>query len=515
MRALALLTVALTALFIANEWHAARLLDSQSSVGDQEIALDPNPVVLYLPVPPDQFSKTFVAQAILAAEDRQFYRHHGVLPSFMLQRYLQRGGGGSTLDQQLVKNLVLRDSSRGMLRKWRELFLASVLDHRYSKKELLARYANTVYLGSPEKGLALRGVGAGAAYYFGRSFAELTAAEAATLAAMIQSPNILRNGESRLEARRNAILAQMNQPPSPVPAILGSHQDAYREASCLGQANRWLKNQRSQLDSALQREVCRVVQEEAARLDALTGQTLEIAAIVMRANGVILALVGTREWRAEAMGRTPNHAEARNSPASTVKPFLFAAAVDAGSLPESLDPAWCLARSSNECAKEVARSLGQKKSATILEAAFGSRPEEVEAAALGGVRGSETSLLAILRAYTAFMNGGVAANGKRLFSPQAASQVRTWLRFVASDSGTAPQLSPYDLFAKTGTGERSDWWIVSGRDDLLVGVWAGDDRHTVINGRRATEMVVPAAERIWHALSPGAHALAGIRTSAH
>ncbi|HEV2063130.1 MAG TPA: transglycosylase domain-containing protein, partial [Thermoanaerobaculia bacterium] len=131
--------------------------------------------------------------AVLVTEDREFYKHPGVSVkrSFGALVAILKGGslqGGSTLTQQLVKNLYL-SPERTLRRKATEAIMAVILDERYSKDEILEAYLNEIYLGQ-NGAVAITGVGAAARHYFGRDVADLDLAESAMLAAMIRAPNI-------------------------------------------------------------------------------------------------------------------------------------------------------------------------------------------------------------------------------------------------------------------------------------------------------------------------------------
>lgn len=131
-------------------------------------------------------------RSVLAAEDDGFFRHGGVSPSGILRAIWKNaaGGevrqGGSTLTQQLVKNLYLTQE-RTVTRKAQEAVLAVLLEMRYSKKAILQAYLNEIYLGK-SGGANLLGVGAASRAYFGKEAGDLSLDEAATLAGMIQSP---------------------------------------------------------------------------------------------------------------------------------------------------------------------------------------------------------------------------------------------------------------------------------------------------------------------------------------
>jgi penicillin-binding protein 1B len=143
------------------------------------------------PVTLDEVSPDLIA-AVLAAEDDSFYRHTGFSPSGILRAMWVnlRGGevrqGGSTLTQQLVKNLYLTHE-RTLARKSQEILLAVLLELRYEKKQILEAYLNEIYLGG-SNGVSLLGVGAASRAYFGKDASQVDLAEAATLAGIIRSP---------------------------------------------------------------------------------------------------------------------------------------------------------------------------------------------------------------------------------------------------------------------------------------------------------------------------------------
>jgi penicillin-binding protein 1B len=133
-----------------------------------------------------------VIHAVLAAEDDGFFHHSGLsLAGITRALWVNlRGGevrqGGSTLTQQLVKNLYLTHE-RTVSRKLREAILAILVELRYSKRQILEAYLNEIYLGAAE-GVNLIGLGSASQAFFGKSPAELTVVEAATVAGMIRAP---------------------------------------------------------------------------------------------------------------------------------------------------------------------------------------------------------------------------------------------------------------------------------------------------------------------------------------
>jgi penicillin-binding protein 1A len=155
-----------------------------------------------------------VREAVIAAEDRDFYGHEGISVTGTLRaawRNLTSGEveqGGSTITQQYIKNAVLKDSERTIERKAKEAVLAIKLERTYSKDEILDRYMNTVYFGR-----GAYGIEAAARTYFGKRAAKLSLAEAAYLAGVIPSPESYHPDENRQRAieRRNYVLGAMEE----------------------------------------------------------------------------------------------------------------------------------------------------------------------------------------------------------------------------------------------------------------------------------------------------------------
>lgn len=168
-------------------------------------------------IPEDELARIlkrrpWIGEAVIAAEDKEFYEHNGV--SF---RGIARaawanltGGevqqGGSTITQQYVKNAVLEDFERTVTRKVKEAILAVKLERKYSKDQILGFYLNTIYLGR-----GAYGIEAAARAYFGKHAQHLTLAESAYLASIIPSPEQYQPHENKDEAkqRRDRVLQVM------------------------------------------------------------------------------------------------------------------------------------------------------------------------------------------------------------------------------------------------------------------------------------------------------------------
>jgi penicillin-binding protein 1B len=156
-----------------------------------------------------------LVHAVIAVEDQRFYSHFGIDPAGIARALVSnlRSGsivqGGSTLTQQLVKNLYL-NRDRTLRRKVEEAVMALSLELHFSKDEILTAYMNEVFLGQ-EGNRAIHGFALAAEYYFGSPLNELTLAELALLAGMPQGPSIYnpRRNPERAATRRNIVLARM------------------------------------------------------------------------------------------------------------------------------------------------------------------------------------------------------------------------------------------------------------------------------------------------------------------
>ncbi len=148
--------------------------------------------------------------AILAAEDHHFYEHHGINPVSIFRAMmvnLQAGHvkeGGSTITQQLVKNLFFNEAGRTVDRKVKEAFVAYELERRYPKEKILELYLNQVYFGNGGYGIERA-----ASRYFDKSAARLSLAESAFLAGLVKAPSELSTDRSAAVARQQEILEKM------------------------------------------------------------------------------------------------------------------------------------------------------------------------------------------------------------------------------------------------------------------------------------------------------------------
>ena len=139
----------------------------------------------------DEFPKS-IPDAIVSAEDQHFYEHFGIDPRgfaraiFVDLKTLSLSQGGSTITQQLVKNLMER-KNRNLFMKVNELFLAPVLELKYTKKQIFERYLNEVFLGQVGS-FEIRGFSEGAKFFFGKQVRDLNMGEIALMVGLIKGP---------------------------------------------------------------------------------------------------------------------------------------------------------------------------------------------------------------------------------------------------------------------------------------------------------------------------------------
>jgi penicillin-binding protein 1B len=300
-----------------------------------------------------------VAAAVIAVEDHRFFRHLGVdvlrTTKAALEGlwHVRRPRGTSTVTQQVARLLFL-ERERTLERKVRETILALRLEMLLKKEEILEIYLNVVPLGRVGP-YPIRGLQQGAIAYFGKELSQVSLAEAALLAAMIQRPSYL-NPRSHPEpamARRNLVLRIMGKrgladrtatpaaQREPLHLVSSSddvasaghyYQLARRELHSLAITSQALHVEMT-LDPQLQKAAVRAVREGMKELDRKLGKSKQgdrraDAALVALdpETGAVRALVGGRDFTASQF----NRAVAQRQPGSTFKPFVFAAALQFG-----------------------------------------------------------------------------------------------------------------------------------------------------------------------------------------
>jgi 1A family penicillin-binding protein len=523
-------------------------------------------------------------KAVISVEDQRFFDHSGVdavRVAGALLRNLQEGRraeGGSTITQQLAR-LGFLTRGKTYSRKLKEIIVAAYLENLYSKQEILEMYLNKVYFGD-----GLHGIEAAARGYFGKSAADLTIPEAALLAGLIQSPSSYAPtvNMDRAVARRNVVLQTMVSSGSidPITAEKGKATpvkltNALEIKETFGlyfkeQVRRELVErfgwQRvyqgglrvyTTIDADLQQAAESMLEDGLRDIEkrrgfkhekwvkAATGSNADTPDYLQGAlmamdptNGHVIAMVGGRDFNESHFNRAM---QAKRQAGSAFKPFVYAAALEAGYSPATLitglnDPiltvtgAWlpedehsdageltmrsALRTSSNRAAVQMLNTVGIAKAVDYAEKLNVPKPPSVPSLALGA---SDVTLASLTAAYGAFANGGIVRtpilirsvqdnDGKVLMkeeekSHRAVTEATAFLMssmlsdVVNAGTGYRARQIGFTLPAagKTGTtNDYNDAWFVGYTPHLVAGVWVGFDQpKTIASGGYAAELAVP------------------------
>jgi len=314
-----------------------------------------------VPVSLDAVPKV-LTDAIIATEDKTFYRHQGISIRGVLRaiwtdiQQKSLAHGGSTLTQQLVKNLFL-DPSRTFRRKGQEALMALLLELRYDKPEILEAYLNEIYLGQ-NGSVQIVGVEQASQVYFGKKVTYLTLPEAATLAQMIKSPNVLQplKYPERAKRGRNITLGLMleqrkitkeqhdaavaspltvtrfpkmtRSAPFFVDLVLKQLRETYPETQLKTEGLRIFTS----LDMIMQRSAEEALNNGIANLNKkyrhIRNSDTPLEGVVLTiqpGSGYVKALVGGRNYTNTQFNRA---IQARRQPGSLFKPFVYVTAMD-------------------------------------------------------------------------------------------------------------------------------------------------------------------------------------------
>jgi penicillin-binding protein 1A len=481
----------------------------------------------------------YLPKAFIAIEDRRFYSHYGVDPIGIARaavaNILHRGvsQGGSTLTQQLAKNLFLTQE-RTLQRKLQEVELAIWLERKHSKSEIIELYLNRVYFGS-----GAYGVEAAAQRYFGKSAKNVTVAEAAMLAGLVKSPTRLapnRNPEGA-EKRAQTVLTAMADSKfiteAQAQASIG-HPSYHVKAAGAGTVNYvadWIGEVLDDLIGPVEQNI--VVETsidpklqsvaEASIIDELAAKSVKFnvsqgALVAMTPDGAVRAMVGGRNYAESQYNRAVT---AKRQPGSAFKPFVYLTAIEAGLTPETIRQdapldvkGWkpenysheyfgavtltqALAMSLNTVAVRLGLEVGPRNVVrTAHRLGIASKLETNASIALGT---SEVSLTELVGAYAPFANGGQGvaphvvtkirtSEGKVLYArpadqlgqviePRNVAMMNTMMQETLL-SGTArkAEIPGWMAAGKTGTSQDfRDAWFVGYTSNLVTGVWLGND----------------------------------------
>ncbi|QBJ14427.1 penicillin-binding protein [Agrobacterium sp. 33MFTa1.1] len=307
-------------------------------------------------VPIDQMPDHFI-KAVLATEDRRFFDHFGIdfigLARAMSEN-ARAGGvvqGGSTLTQQLAKNLFLTNE-RSLERKIKEAFLALWLETNMSKKEILSLYLDRAYMGGGTFGAA-----AAAQFYFGKNLTDVTLSESAILAGLFKAPAKYAPHVNlpAARARANTVLSNLVQSGLMTegqvvgarrnPATVIDREDvkapdyfldwAFDEVQRLAAAGKFKDHTvvvRTTIDTGLQQAAEQAMEMGLRELGE--GYRVKQGAMVMIENGGgVRAMVGGRDYGESQFNRAT---AALRQPGSSFKVYTYSAAMEKGMKPETL-----------------------------------------------------------------------------------------------------------------------------------------------------------------------------------
>jgi 1A family penicillin-binding protein len=511
-----------------------------------------------------------LVQAIVAIEDQRFYQHQGfdlirmAAAALADIRHGTAAQGGSTITQQLARQSFLT-SEKTIRRKLQELIVARRIERMYSKPRILELYLNKIYFGD-----GLHGVEAASRGYFGKRASQLSVEEAALIAGLVKSPSSYAPTVSieRAKARRNVVLNAMLETGAIDRAAWQAARSAavtlhdnLREDEAHGQYFKeqvrlelvdrfgWQRVYQgglrvfSTIDTSMQQAaevaVASGLKALDARRKAVDDSPLQAALIAMDpASGHVRAMIGGRDFATSHYNRA---VQAERQPGSAFKPFVYAAALEAGFTPatmisrlnepiETPQGGWSpedehstademslrtgLRTSSNRAAVRLLQEVGIEETVQYASNLGVENMPNVPSLALGS---GEVTLQSLTAAYAAFANGGrvprpllirrVEDNSGRVLyaaedsSRRAISETTAFLMatmmadVINAGTGARARQLGFRLPAagKTGTtnGFR-DAWFVGFTPTLVAGVWVGFDQpRTILRNGFAAEVAVP------------------------
>ena len=485
----------------------------------------------------------YVIKATLATEDRRFFEHFGVdvlgtaralVENLRANDVVQ---GGSTLTQQLAKNLFL-SSERSITRKLKEAFLAFLLESRFTKHEILKLYLDRAYMGG-----GAFGVEAASQFYFGKSVRDINLSEAALLAGLYKAPTKYAPHINlpAARARTNEVLSNLVEagfytsgqvhaarlsPAKIVENRTNNSPDwyldwAFEEVQRLAEGKgQYVLTARTTIDLGLQR----AAEEALVSRIRSSGRALRArsgALVSMDVDGAVRAVVGGLDYGESQFNRAT---AARRQPGSSFKPYVYAVALENGFNPRttvrdssrscgnwspknysggggsgrSLSLTEALARSLNTVAVDLSLRIGREKVLEMVERLHVSGIRKSCSMALGD---GGVTVLEHTGGYATFANGGKLARpyaimeltnsqGEVIYSrerdePQApqvltrevAEQLNTMLQAVVEGgTGGRAKLDFTNVAGKTGTSSSyRDAWFMGFTGQYVTGVWIGND----------------------------------------
>lgn len=508
----------------------------------------------------------YLPKAFVAIEDRRFYDHFGIDPvglaRAMVNNLRRSGGvqGGSTLTQQLAKNLFLTQE-RTAARKIQEAILALWLERTYSKDQILELYLNRVYFGS-----GAYGVEAAAQRYFNKSARSVTIAEAAMLAGLVQAPSRLapnRNPEAA-EKRAQLVIAAMadqgliSQASAKTALVAPAEASERVGAGSVNYAADYVMDVLDDFIGAVEGDVTVLTtidpklqaSAETILVEALNAQGAKQgvgqgAVVSMAPDGALRALIGGRDYTKSQFNRAT---AAKRQPGSSFKPFIYLTALEHGLTPDTIRDdspvtikGWtpennsrtyrgpvtlqtAFAHSLNTIAVKLNQEVTPREAVrTAQRLGISSALQANPSLALGT---SEVTPVELTTAYATFANGGQAVlpyvirevkslSGKVIYArkgtgfgpvmqPQTLSMINAMFHEVmVSGTGSKANIAGWEVGGKSGTTQDfRDAWFVGFTARLVTSVWLGNDDNSTM--KRVFGSGLPA--EIWAKYMRAAHA---------
>ncbi|KAA3511102.1 transglycosylase domain-containing protein [Agrobacterium rosae] len=508
----------------------------------------------------------YLPQAVVAIEDRRFYSHFGIDPLGLARAIFtnitsgRTVQGGSTLTQQLAKNLFL-SPDRTLERKIQEVLLAFWLEQKYTKDQILAMYLNRVYFGSNAYG-----VEAASRRYFNKSARDVNLGEAALLAGLLKAPSRLSPARDPQAAEERAqvvlqsmrdvgfisedeIKTAMSQPPTKAKRFW-SGAEHYAADMVLEEVRMLVGDVKQDLvvDTTIDLDLEKEAEKSLSDVLKSEGKKLgasQAALASIDGTGAIRAIVGGADYTESQFNRA---SKAKRQPGSAFKPFVYIAALENGLTPNSVRNdapvkigkwtpenydqkyrgevtlATAIANSLNTIAAQLVMEVGPER---VTQVAHRMGIEsDLQANASIALGTSEVSLLELTAAYAPMMNGGFKAtphivkritdpdgkvlyenkydNPPRVLSEAIAATMNSMLVGVINEgTGKAARLKGWQAAGKSGTTQSfRDALFVGYTSTLTTGVWFGNDDGTSM--KKVTGGGLPA--KAWKEFMTAAHA---------
>ncbi len=480
--------------------------------------------------------------ALIATEDRRFFEHNGIDFQGLVRAFVKNittghvVQGGSTLTQQLVKNIFL-SHERSLKRKIQEVILALWIEKHFSKEQILNIYINRVYLGG-----GTFGVDAASQLYFGKLVAYLSLEECAVIAGLLKAPSRYANHHDQLKARAHVVLDNMVQ---------ANFITEKQKADAIQKVNKmtfdtkpmpsyryftdWVSGELENLvdtsqdlivittlDSALQTTATKAV-HDFIKNHGKASSVEQASFVALSKDGAVRSMVGGTHYFSMQYNLA---ATAQRQIGSAFKPVVFLAALEQGlRFSDMIDDSpykkgswevnnfgWqargqvslhdALVYSINTATVRLAEKIGINAILHMAQRLGFTKPDRDLTIALGTI---ETSLLNVVNAFVIIANQGKethpygileirnsdgkilyqrpASSPKEVIDPSFTQRLSAVLENVVKvGTGKAAQIPGKTVAGKTGTSQKfRDAWFIGFTDSIIAGVWMGNPSDAPMN----------------------------------